>query len=217
MAKVSKIPKRKRSLGTHLDEWTKSFKGIPLWLGRMTSGWVYREEFIAALWGEMGEYEVRFSTIVGGFGFIALAIANAWFLPGAVFLVKTKFLLTLVFLFIGVRQLKDLNGPIWWADRFATRALNSYNQTGRFKRYKRYSAFAKSHTQTAFPLRLDEVAFLCELYHQYMTGTVTVDALCELRTYAPQEVEFFYQVMGFAPSDPRFPPQYLGQPIAARQ
>ena len=127
---ATRIKKRKRSLGTHLDEWTKSFKGIPLWLGRMTSGWVYREEFIAALWGEMGEYEVRFSTIVGGFGFIALAIANAWFLPGAVFLVKTKFLLTLVFLFIGVRQLKDLNGPIWWADRFATRALNSYNQTG---------------------------------------------------------------------------------------
>lgn len=216
MAKV-KIKKRKRSLGEHIDGWTKSLKGIPLWFRRMAGSWAYREEFMAALWGEMGEYEVRFSTIVGGLGSIALAIANTWFLPGAVFLVKTKFLLTLVFLFIGIRQLGDLNGPIWWADRFATRAANSYNQTGRFKRYERYSAFARSHSQTAFPLRLDEVAFLCELYHQYMTGTVTVDALCELRTYAPQEVEFFYQVMGFAPSDPRFPPQYLGQPIATRQ
>lgn len=214
MAKVSKIPKRKRSLGEHVDGWTKSLKGVPLWFRRMAGSWVYREEFLVTLWGEMGEYEIRFSTLVPGVGFLILAIVGIC-LIGYTGPVRKLGILALII--ISVYQLKDLNGPIWWLDRFATRAANSYNQTGHFKRYERYSAFARNHSQTAFPLRLDEVAFLCELYHQYMTGTVTVDALRELRTYAPQEIEFFYRVMGFAPSDPRFPPQYLGQPIATRQ
>lgn len=213
MAKM-RIKKRKQSLGTHIDSLAAIPGRITRWWRRMRGSWVYREVFWAAFFGEGLEYEVLFSSLAGVV-FILMGVIGLGY---TIFDTRFKGLVWLAFIaifvalvVIGFRQLSDLNGPLWWADRFALRAHGEYNTAGSFHPYDRYSQRFRSQTRrTPMPLRLEEVTYLCELYHQYCTGTVSQQALQQLGTYTPQEIAFFYQFFDIQPSDPRFPPQYIG-------
>lgn len=214
-----KVKKRKRSLGTRIDALAQVPRKFKIWFQKMRSSSVYRTSFWAALWGEMGEYEIRFSSL-SGFFWLFLGIIGFLFLPTTRY--KGLFKLALVvlffaFLIIGVRQFGDLQSPIWWADRFAVRARQSYMKNGNFQRYSRYSSYFRSQPRANPPLRFEEVRYLCVLYHQFCESTISAAALDELGTYTASEIDYFYRAFDVRPTDPRFPPQYIGRYVGSNR
>lgn len=206
---------QRRTPGRVIEDW---FIGIKTWLKCMFDPKcpVYREEFLAAMWGEMGEYGVRGSTFFG-IVFAVLGIIGLIYLPGAVFLVKTKFAILLAMIVIGLRQLDDLNGPIWWADRWAITQVGKYYDDEEVEHYERYSeAVARLRPNRKAPLTLTEIRRLGELYHQFCTNTLSERSWREIGEYTLAEVEFFYNIKDFGPRDPRFPEDALKQPEAAQ-
>lgn len=212
MAKL-KIKKRKRSLGQRIDALAEIPGRIANWWARMTGHWVYREVFWPALWGEMAEYGVRFSTFAGLF-WLAIGIGGFAFMPGSrhrglVWLIYMAIFIACVI--IGVRQFLDLQGPLWWADRFAVRAVNDYRRKNRFRRYERCSSYYQSHVNAAPLLRYEEIMYLCELYRQLVVGIISAESLDELGTYTAAEINYFYRLFDIRPTDPQFPQGYIGR------
>ena len=206
-----KIVKRKRTPGEMVDALTTIPGSVRLWWQRISKLRVYREVFWPALWGEMGEYEIRFSTIAWCVLYPIAAITGFTFLSTSVFFVKTKFCIFVGMILVGLYMLKDLQGPLWWADHFAIKAYDDYRQTGQYRPYSRYSAYFRQQVQrNPATLRLEEMVFLCELYHQLCTGTISEMALRELGVYTAQEITAFYQFFDIRQGDPLFPPQYIG-------
>lgn len=208
-----RIEKRPRSIGGRIDALADIPKHFRTWLTRMTDnreGWVYREIFWAALVGESLEYGVLASSI-GSFLFftVVVGIGGLIFIPGAIFLKTIKTLIFIAAICVGLYQLRDLNGPLWWADRFGLKAVLQYRETGHFDGYQRYGEYYRSkvRTATAPPLRMDEVAQLCELYHQLCTDTISAESLQVLSAYTEKEINYFYRVMGIQERDKHFNPQ----------
>lgn len=170
---------------------------------------VYREEFPAALWGEMGEYGVRFST-VWSILFIIFGIIGLVYLPGTHFLFKSKLIVFIAMIIIGLRQLADLNGPIWWADLYAIEQVNNCYDGKDVEHYERYSeTVARMHSRNELLLTISEVRRLAELYHQYRTDTLSERSWRELGSYTKAQVEFFYQVVRLGADEERFPEDAL--------
>lgn len=198
----------RRSPGEVVEDW---LSGLWTWLTCMCDPEcpVYREEFPAAMWGEMGEYGVRFSTFFG-IAFTILGFVSLFRLPGAVFLVKTKFVINVAMIIIGLLQLRDLNGPIWWADRYAVTQVKKYYDGEEVEHYERYGeAMARLRPSRNLPLTMSEVRRLAELYHQFCTGTLSERSWREIGEFTLTEVNFFYTVAHIEPSDPHFPEDAL--------
>lgn len=204
---------KRRTPGQVVEDW---LSGFWTWLTCMFDPEcpVYREEFPAAMWGEMGEYGVRFSTFFG-IVFIVLGFVNLFNLPGSVFLVKTKFLVSIAMIVIGFFQLRDLNGPIWWADRYAVAQVKKYYDGEDVEHYERYGeAMSRLRPSRNTPLTMTEIRRLAELYHQFCTETLSDRSWREIGQYTKAEVEFFYTVAHIEPRDPHFPEDALKQPDA---
>lgn len=203
----------RRTPGQVVEDW---FGSIWTWLTCMFDRdcHVYLREFPAAMWGEMGEYGVRFSTFFGillvYFGFVSL-----FNLPGSVFLIQGKAVVNIIMIAIGLYLFSDLNGPIWWADRWAITQVEKYYNGEEVEHYERYSeAVARMRPNRKAPLTLTELRRLGELYHQFCTNTLSERSWREIGEYTKDEVEVFYSIHNFGPRDPRFPEDALKQPEA---
>lgn len=198
----------RRTPGQVVEDW---FSGLWTWLTCMCDlkCSVYRKEFLAAMWGEMGEYAVRLSTLCG-IASIILGFVGLSHLPGAIFLVKTKFFIFVAMIAIGPFQFRDLNGPIWWADRYAVTQVERYKDGKEVEHYERHGdAMARLRPSRNLPLTITEIRRLAELYHQFCTGTLSDRSWQEIGEYTAAEMEFFYTVAHFAPNDDRFPEDAL--------
>lgn len=204
---------QRRTPGQVVEDW---LSGLWTWLQCMFDPEcpVYREEFPAAMWGEMGEYGVRFSTFFG-IVFTILGFVSLFNLPGAVFLLKTKFLINVAMIVIGLYQLRDLNGPIWWADRYAIAQVKKYYNGEEVEHYERFGdAMTRLRPSRNIPLTMTEIRRLAELYHQFCTDTLSERSWREIGEYTLAEVNFFYTVAHVEPRDPHFPETALKQPEA---
>ena len=191
-----------------IEDW---LAGIGTWLECMLDleRGVYLREFPAAMWGEMGEYGIRGSTFFG-IVFAILGFVSLFNLPGAVFLIKGKFFVNVAMIVIGLYQLRDLNGPIWWADRWAVAQVDKYDHGEEVEHYERYSeAMARLRPNRNMPLTLSEIRRVAELYHQFCTNTLSERSWREIGEYTQTEMEFFYNVAHLEPRDPRFPEDAL--------
>lgn len=196
-----------------VEDW---LSGFGTWLECMfdLKRHVYLVEFPAAMWGEMGEYGVRFSTFFG-IVFAILGFVSLFNLPGAVFFIRGKFLINVAMVIIGLYQLRDLNGPIWWADRWAIEQVNRDHDGKEVEHYERYGeAMARLRPSRNIPLTMTEIRRLAELYHQFCTDTLSERSWREIGEYTLAEVNFFYTVAHVEPRDPHFPETALKQPEA---
>lgn len=226
-----RIKKRPKSLSERRRPWqafSDGVDGFERWLKCFFSRRdpAYRKVYFGALWGEMGEYGIRLSTLAS-IAYIAGALYVFRYLPKmierAAILGKTppiiRPLIAVVLLVVGLNQLRDLGGPIWWADRYAaTQALNA--RSG--KEVKRYECYDMAMTrqlaqrhEKKFPLKSYELARLGELYRQFYHGDLSAESWDELGKYTKTQVDFFYQTVGIDASEPRFPESALKQPESA--
>ncbi len=212
-----RIKKRWRSF----NERRSAGQVLEDWVGQFATWWrcmfdpdcpVYRWEFPAACWGEMGEYGVRFSTFYGIL-LIALGIAGFWLLFDSRmswwFVVRIGIFVAMII--FGIRQFADLQGPIWWADRWAVKQVQSYYATGECAHYERRSeAMARLRPERGkLLLKPHEIYRLAELYHQFCVGTLSTQSWYELGNYTKAEVADFYKLFSISESDRRFPEEYL--------
>lgn len=202
---------QRRTPGEVLEDWVHS---ILLWLKCMCDPEcpAYRAVFPAALWGEMGEYNVRASTLAG----IALLVGAYFdyaFLSTSIFLVKLKFVSIIGFVIIGIYQLRDLAGPIWWADRYAIEQVKRFFNNQEVEPYERFGeAMARLRPNHDLPITPAQARRLGELYRQFYYGELSERSWRELKNYTEAQVTFFYTLVGLTDADPRFPEEALKQP-----
>lgn len=211
MARTKIRKKRRPSVQKWLRSLSKAIKAFDEWLENMLDSTAYRDTFWAALWGEMAECEVRLSTI-GGFSFFTLiGFGILLCLPTSRYFVKAKFVIAIVSIFAGFKQLENLREPIFWANKFALQAAEeSQKRNGVYHPYDRYSEYIRQQTRNNPPIGLEDIRKLCSLYHLMAVDAISeYELLDELKKYSRSDVEYFYKAFRIEPDEPHFPTRSL--------